>query len=60
MAILLVGIAGVNGVLRVHVVPGGAPLFLSTEFLKDLGCHVDVRRWAPVLREVGSASCGDK
>ena len=30
-----VGIAGVNGVLRVHVVPGGAPLLLSKEFLRD-------------------------
>ena len=28
-ATLPVGIAGVNGVLRVHVVPGGAPLLLS-------------------------------
>ena len=35
MAILLVGIAGVNGVLR-------APLLLSKEFLKDLGCHIDL------------------
>ena len=33
MVILPVGIAGVNGVLRVHVVPGGAP-FLSKAFLK--------------------------
>ena len=32
LAIFPVGIAGVNGVLRVHVVPGGAPLFLSKEF----------------------------
>ena len=29
LAKLLVGIAGVNGVLRVHVVPGSAPLLLS-------------------------------
>ena len=28
LATLPVGIAGVNGVLRVHVVPGGAPLLL--------------------------------
>ena len=48
MAILPVGIAGVNGALRVHVVPGRAPRLLSKELLKDL------------LREVGSASCGDK
>ena len=34
LAILPVGIAGVNGVLRVYVVPGGAPLLLSEEFLK--------------------------
>ena len=34
LAILLVGIAGVNGVLRVHVMPGGAPLLMSKEFLE--------------------------
>ena len=34
LAVLLVGIAGVNGVLRVYVVPGGAPLLLSKEFFK--------------------------
>ena len=32
LAILPVGIAGDNGVLRVYVVPGGAPLLLSKEF----------------------------
>ena len=42
MAILPVGIAGVNGVLRVHVVLGAAPLLLSEEFLKDVGCHIDL------------------
>ena len=35
LAVLPVGIAGVNGVLRVHVVLGGAPLLLSKGFLKD-------------------------
>ena len=35
---------GVNGVLRVHVLPGGAPLLLSKEFLRDLGCHIDLGR----------------
>ena len=43
LAILTVGIAGVNGVLRVHVVPGSAPLSLK-EFLRDLGCHIDLGR----------------
>ena len=43
-ATLPVGIAGVSGVLRVHVVPGGAPLLLSKEFLRDLGCHIDLGR----------------
>ena len=42
------GIVGIKGALRLHVVPGRAPLLLSKELLKDL------------LREVGSASCGDK
>ena len=42
LAILPVGIAGVNGVLRVYVVPGGAPLLLSKECLRDLGCHIDL------------------
>ena len=44
LAILLVGSAGVNGVLRVHVVSGGAPLLLSKEFLRDLGCTIDLGR----------------
>ena len=44
MAILLVGIAGAKRVLRVHVVPGGAPLLLSNELLKDFGCHSDLGR----------------
>ena len=44
LAILPVGIAGVNGVLRVCVVPGGTPLLLSKEFLRDLGCHIDLGR----------------
>ena len=44
LAILPVGIAGVNGVLRVHVVLGGAPLLLSQEFLKDVGCRIDLGR----------------
>ena len=43
-AILPVRIAGVNGVLRVNVVPGGAPLLLSKEFLRDVGCHIDLGR----------------
>ena len=42
LVILPVGIAGVNGVLRVYVVPGGAPLLLSKKFLRDLGCHIDL------------------
>ena len=44
VAILPVGNAGVNGVLRVYVVLGGAPLFLTKEFLRDIGCHIDLRR----------------
>ena len=44
LAMLLVGIVGVYGVLRVHVVLGGAPLLLSKEFLRDLGCHIDLGR----------------
>ena len=27
-----------------HVVLGGAPLLLSNEFLRDLGCHIDLGR----------------
>ena len=44
LAILPVGIAGVNGVLRVYVVLVGAPFLLSKEFLRDLGCHIDLGR----------------
>ena len=34
LAILPVGIAGVYGVMRVHVVLGGAPLLLSKELFE--------------------------
>ena len=44
LAILPVGIAGVNGVLRAYVVPRAAPLLLSKEFLRDLGCHINLGR----------------
>ena len=50
LAFLRVGIAGVNGVLRVYVVSGGAPLLLSKEFLRDLGCHIDLGRGHLFLR----------
>ena len=50
LATLLVGIAGVNGVLRVYVVPVRAPLLLSKEFLRDLGCHIDLGRGHLFLR----------
>ena len=53
LAILPVGIAGVNGVLRVHVVPGGAPLLLSQECLKDLGCHIDMGRGHLFFEKLG-------
>ena len=53
MAILPVGIAGGNGVQRVHVVPGGAPLLLSKEFLKDLGCHIGLGRGHLFLEKLG-------
>ena len=53
LAIFLVGIAGVNGILRVHVhvVPGGAPLLLSKEFLRELGCHIALGRVARLFFE---------
>ena len=41
---LLEMLVSVSGVLRVHVVPGRAPLLLSKEFLTDLGCHIDLDR----------------
>ena len=53
LAILPVGIAGVNGVLRVYVVPGGAPLLLSKEFLRDLGCHIDLGRGHLFFEKLG-------
>ena len=53
MAILLVGVAGVNRVPRVHVVPGGAPLLLSNEFLKDLSCHIDLGRGRLFFEKLG-------
>ena len=53
LAFLPVGIAGVNGVLRVYVVPGGAPLLLSKEFLRDLGCHIDLGRGHLFFEKLG-------
>ena len=53
LAVLPVGIAGVNGVLRVNVVPGGAPLVLSKEFLRDLGCHIDLDRGHLFFEKLG-------
>ena len=53
MAILPVGIAGVSGILRVHVVPGGAPLLLSKECLKDLGGHIDLGRGHRFFEKLG-------
>ena len=53
LATLPVGIAGVNGVLRVYVVPGGAPLLLSKEFLRDLGCHIDLGRGHLFFEKLG-------
>ena len=53
LAALPVGIAGVNGVLRVYVVPGGAPLLLSKEFLRDLGCHIDLGRGRLFFEKLG-------
>ena len=43
----------VNGVLRLHVVPGGAPLLLSKEFLTDLGCHIDLGRGHLFFEKLG-------
>ena len=53
LAILPVRIAGVNGVLRVYVVPGGAPLLLSKEFLRDFGCHIDLGRGHLFFEKLG-------
>ena len=41
------------GVLRVFVVPGGAPLLLSNEFLRDLGCHIDLGRGHLFFEKLG-------
>ena len=53
LAILPVGIAGVNGVLRVHVVPGRGPLLLSKEFFRDVGCHIDLGRGHLFFEKLG-------
>ena len=53
LAILPVGIAGVDGALRVYVVPRGAPLLLSKEFLRDLGCHIDLGRGHLFFEKLG-------
>ena len=53
LATLPVGIAAVNGVLRVYVVPGRAPLLLSKEFLRDLGYHIDLGRGHLFFEKLG-------
>ena len=53
LAFLPVGIAGVNGVLRVKVVPWRAPVLLSKEVLRDLGCHIDLGRGQLFFEELG-------
>ena len=53
LATLPDGIAGVNGVLRVQVMPGRAPLLLSKEVLKDLGCHIDLGRGHLFFEKLG-------
>ena len=53
LATIPVGIAGVSGALRVHVVPGGGPLLLSKEFLKDLGCHIGLGRGHLYFEKLG-------
>ena len=40
-------------VLRVHVVPGGAPLLLLKEFLRDFGCHIDLGRGHLFFEKLG-------
>ena len=51
LAILPVGIAGVNG-----VVLRGAPLLLSKEFLRNLGCHIDLGRGHLFFEKLGVRS----
>ena len=53
LAKLPVGIAGVNGVLRVYVVPGRPPLLLSKEFSRHLGCHIDLGRGHLFFEKLG-------
>ena len=60
LAFLPVGIAGVNGVLRVYVVPGCAPLLLSKEFLRDLGCHIDLGRGHLFFEKLGVRTVASK
>ena len=36
-----------------YVVPGGAPLLLSKEFLRDLGCHIDLGRGHLFFEKLG-------
>ena len=50
---ILVGISGVNGVLRVNMVPGRAPLSLSKEFLRYLCCHIDLGRGNLFFEKLG-------
>ena len=60
LAILPVGIAGVFGVLRVYVVPGGAPLLLSEDFFRDLVCHIDLGRGHLFFEKVAVRTVVDK
>ena len=42
-----------NGALRVYVALGRAPLLLSKEFLRDLGCHIDLGRGHLFFEKLG-------
>ena len=53
LAVLPVGIAGVNGVLRLHVVHASAPLFFFKGIPEDLGCHIDQRRGHLFFEKLG-------
>ena len=53
LAILPVGIAGVNGVLRVYVVPGGVPTLAVERIFERPRCHIDLGRGHLFFEKLG-------
>ena len=57
VALIPVGIQGISGVFRCFVIPGGAPLLVSKEFLKDMRANINLEKNTVHLRALGVTAC---